>query len=202
MCLFSFFYMNIGLCSFRVHEEEVLCEAVLQLVVKVFQHFVASNRSSGKSRPYRTHGSSWNQSAQSYNQQSNEQPSGNIFGAFDPHNQAIYPSSDNNYYPPTKRQATYEPYSHEYDGFYPKRTRTYENEDNNVQDYYSPDKNYYPPSTTSTYSNYPSETNNYNDSSSNAQHPWQYPSEPHFDQQQQQQYSNPDNSYMNSMSMS
>ena len=57
-----------------------------------FSSVRGSNKSLGKSRPYRPQASSWNQSSQVYEQYFNEKTSNNPFGAFDPNNEAIYPS--------------------------------------------------------------------------------------------------------------
>ncbi len=159
-----------------------------------------SNKSSGKSRPYRPQASSWNQSSQPY-----EQTLNNPFGAFDPNNQAIYPSNDNNYYSSTKRSTQYEQNTNEYDGFFPKRARTYNNASDASQNFYPTDTNYYPASTSSTVSNYAlntnnysSQTNDYSNQPSVSQSSWQYQTEPHYEQHQ---YSNPGSSSINPMRM-
>ncbi|CAF4753921.1 unnamed protein product [Rotaria sp. Silwood1] len=166
-----------------------------------FPSFRGSNKSSGKSRPFRSQTFSRNQTFQSYDQNTS-----NIFGAFDPNNQATF-SSNNNYNSSTKRSISYEKNSNEYDGFYPKRTRTYNDGNDNTQDFYSTDRNYYSSINTANYpwtnnnnNNYSSQTNTYNNPSSISQTSWQYQTEPHYDQQSQEQYSsNPTSSYINPM---
>jgi hypothetical protein len=163
-----------------------------------FPSFRGSTKPSGKSRPYRPERSSWNQPSQSFDQQTSTNP----FGAFDPNNQSTF-SSNTNYYPSTKRSIPYEEIPNEYDGFYPKRSRTYNDGGANAQDFYPTDGSYYPSSTSSTISNYPanstdpysSETTNYNNQSSISQPPWNYQTEPYYDQQQ---YSTSESDYMNS----
>ncbi|CAF4349420.1 unnamed protein product [Rotaria sp. Silwood2] len=175
-----------------------------------FPSFRGSNKSSGKSRPFRSETFSRNQTFQSYDQNTN-----NIFGAFDPNNEVTYSSAttttttnnnnNNNYYTPTKRSIPYEKTSNEYDGFFPKRTRTYNDGNDNSQDYYSTDRNYYSSTANTNYpwnnnnnNNYSSQINSYNNQSSVSQTSWQYPTEPQYDQQQQYA-NNPPSTYINSM---
>ncbi|CAF1205735.1 unnamed protein product [Rotaria sordida] len=174
-----------------------------------FSSFRGSNKSSGKSRSFRSQNFSRTQTFQSYDQNTN-----NIFGAFDPNNQSTFSFNNNNdnYYSSTKRSIPYENNSNEYDEFYSKRPRTYNDGNDNSQDFYSTDRNSYSSTTNSNYpwnntntnntnNSYPSQINNYNNQSSTSQTSWQYPTEPHYDQQQQQQQysSNPSSSYINTM---
>jgi hypothetical protein len=172
-----------------------------------FSSFRGSIKPSGKSRPYRSQAPSWNQSRPSFDQNLNqslsqpEQTSSTYFGAFDPSNEKT-----NKSYSQTKRSTQYQENPNEYDGFYPKRVRGYNDEVDNSQTYYSSETNYYSPTTTSTFPDYPSNSNTYSSQSTSYNNPpasippppWQNHPEPHYNQQQ---YLNPGSSYTNQMSM-
>ena len=108
---------------------------------------------------------------------SHEPTVGNIFGAFDPYNQA---------YVSTKAEVQYDNIPSGYDGFFPKSTETNRSRD-------------FPSTTGYDYSQssepYVGQTTNY---SNQSQPMWQYPTEPQYDQQQ---YSNPQNEYIDPMCM-
>ena len=133
-----------------------------------------------KSRPHRTQRPPWNQPPPT------EQISENIFGAFDPYNQAIYPT-DPRSYPSMKRQVPYEEIPSEYDGFFPKRSCTYYNQPDNAN-YTQWDTSYYPPPNP-----------NYPDQTELSKPHWPLKNEPYYDQQQQ--YSQPEPDYNNQMCM-
>jgi hypothetical protein len=148
-----------------------------------------SNKPLEKPRPYRTQRPSWNQPSQSFHEQTPENP----FGAFDPYNQATY-SSDHLSYPSTKRAAEYEDIPSEYDGFYPKRSCTYNDRPDNTENFYSTSGNYQTWNTDS----YASKTSNYVDQSGVSNSTWQHPTEPYYDQQP---YSTSESDYTNPMCM-
>jgi hypothetical protein len=150
-----------------------------------------------KSRPpYQSQGS-WNQRSQPFNRNSNQQISNNIFGAFDPDNQSTF-SSTNTYQYPTKRSTQSTENTDQYSGFYPKRSRTYNNESDNLQYSYSTYGNNIPSSTFSEYSldsqNYSSQITNYNNQSSASQ----YPTDSYYAEQQN---SRSISDYINPLSM-
>ena len=148
--------------------------------------FRGSNKSSGKTRPYRSRGFARNQSIQAFGRGFDQQTFHNPFGAFDPNNQSAL-SSNNNCYGSMKRATQYEETLNEYDGFYPKRSRAYDGRTDGVQDFYSSNNTCYTSSTVSSYpwnsSNYSSQIDTYNYQSSALQPPWQYQTESHYEQQ-------------------
>lgn len=141
-------------------------------------------------RSYRSQRPPWNQPSQSIPEQTPQNP----FGAFDPYNQSNY-SSDPHSYPSTKRPVQYEDIPSEYDGFFPKRSCTYNDRPDNSEDFYSNSGNYPPWNTDS----YPSQTSTYSDQSELSKPSWQYQTEPYYDQQS---YSNAEPDYTNPMCMS
>ncbi|CAF3466874.1 unnamed protein product [Rotaria socialis] len=127
--------------------------------------FSGSTRSSRKSRPYRSQPYPRSRTYEPYDHDFNPPTSQNIFGAFDPNNEMAYSPANNtnNYYPSTKRPIPYEQYSNEYDAFFPKRARPYNDTSDNSQEFYSIEANYYSSATSSNYppstgSNYPPST--------------------------------------------
>ncbi|CAF2054499.1 unnamed protein product [Rotaria magnacalcarata] len=127
--------------------------------------FSSSTRSTGKSRPYRSQPYPRSHTYEPYNHDINSPTSQNIFGAFDPNNEMAYSlvNNTNNYYPATKRPIPYEQYSNEYDAFFPKRTRLYNDTSDNSKEFYPTEADYYSPATSSNYppstgSNYPPST--------------------------------------------
>ncbi len=156
-----------------------------------------SNKHSRKSRPYPSERSSYQQSSQAFDQQT----SNDIFGAFAPNNQSTF-NSNSNSYSRTKHSIEYEENPNEYDGFYPKRSRTYKDEADNSQNFYPTEGFYYTPSTLPGYpsnsNQYSSQTTDYNNQSLTSEASWQYQTEPYYGQQQ---YSISESSYMNPMCM-
>ncbi|CAF4411771.1 unnamed protein product [Rotaria socialis] len=157
--------------------------------------FSGSTRSSRKSRPYRSQPYPRSRTYEPYDHDFNPPTSQNIFGAFDPNNEMAYSPANNtnNYYPSTKRPIPYEQYSNEYDAFFPKRARPYNDTSDNSQEFYSIEANYYssatssnyppstgsnyPPSTSSSYpppssSNYPPSSSSYYPPPTSSNYPW------------------------------
>ena len=114
-----------------------------------------------------------------------EQKSENIFGAFDPHNQA---------YSSNEPSVQYDNIPSGYDGFFPKHNDRYNSGTNRSRDFSSTSGYDY----TENSDSYMAQTTNYSDHSNQAQQSWQYPKEPQYNQQQ---YSNPQADYTNSMCM-